>query len=454
MEKLSKLEQMTTNKYVFRMSIPIFIELLLQLLVGNVDQIMVSRYSQDSVAAIVNGNQVMNILIIVINMMCMATTVILSQYLGAKDEERCNQTCTISIFIITFVGMIASIITVFFSKPIFQAMNVEDKILKEASAYLMIVGGCTVIQALYMNLAAILRSHTFMKQVMWVSVIMNVLNIIGNAILINGLFGFPQLGIVGAAISTAISKIIGFIIILYLMKAKTNVKLKFIYLKEKSGEIYKKLLMLGFPSGAESLSYQMSQMMILSIINVFGTTVTSTKGYCSILANFSYIYAIAISQATQIVVGYLLGSRKIDEIGKRIWSTMRIALACCVGIAIILYLGSDIVFRMFTNNPEILQLGKQILLIEIFLEIGRAINILMTRMLIAVGDAATPMVVGITGHWLIAFAFSYLFGIVFGWGLRGVWIAMALDECARGLIYFVKFRMGKWKRKYAVPAKV
>jgi Na+-driven multidrug efflux pump len=77
----------------------------------------------------------------------------------------------------------------------------------------------------------------------------------------------------------------------------------------------------------------------------------------------------------------------------------------------------------------------------------------MTRMLIAVGDAVTPMVVGITGHWLVAYAFAYLFGLVFNWGLEGVWIAMAMDECARGIIYWFKFRSGRWKRKYTEVAK-
>jgi len=448
MTTANNLQDMTTNKYVFKLSIPIFIELLLQLLVGNIDQIMISSYSQESVAAIVNGNQIMNILIIVINMMCMATTVVLSQYLGANDQESCNQTFTISAAIISLVGILATLVIVFFNKAIFSIMHVPAEIIDETRAYLLIVGGFTLVQALYLNLAAILRSHTLMKQVMWVSVIMNIINIIGNAILINGLFGLPRMGITGAAISTVISKTIGLFLIIYFVKSRTSVKFKISYLKYNMSIILKKLLMLGLPSGLESFSYQMSQMLILSIINVFGILATSTKGYCSILANFAYIYAIAISQATQIIVGYLLGGLKIEEIGKRIWSTMKIALVCCVGLTIILYLSSDLVFRMFTDNPEILALGKQILFIEIFLEIGRAINILMTRMLIAVGDAATPMIVGISGHWLIAFTFAYIFGIVLDWGLVGVWIAMAMDECLRGFIYFIKFRQGKWKRRY------
>lgn len=442
------LDNMCTTKYAFRMSIPIFVELLLQLLVGNVDQIMVSRYSQASVAAIVNANQIMNIIIIVINMMCMATTVILSQYLGAKDQERANQTCTISTVIVLGVGTAATIVTVFFGQAIFHAMHVDEKIMDETCLYLAIVGGFTLVQACYLNFAAILRSHTYMKQVMYASVVMNVMNIAGNAMLIGGFAGIPAMGIVGAAISTVVSKTIGLFLVLVLVKKKTEIKIRFSYLRCNAGQIVKKLFMLGFPSGAESLSYQTSQMLILSIINVFGTQVTATKGYCSILANFAYVYAIAIAQATQIIVGYLLGGLRIDAIQKRIWAALKIGLACCVGLTILMCIFSDTVFLMFTDDPEILALGHRILCIEIFLEIGRAVNILMTRMLIAVGDAVTPMVVGISGHWLIAYAFAYLFGVILDWRLEGVWIAMAMDECIRGAIYWFKFRKGTWKKKY------
>ena len=104
-------------------------------------------------------------------------------------------------------------ITLFFSDSIFRMMNIDPEILHETCMYLMIVGGFSIVQGLYLNFAAILRSHTRLKEVMVVSIIMNVLNIIGNAILINGLFGFPRLGVVGAAVSTVISKTIGLLLI-------------------------------------------------------------------------------------------------------------------------------------------------------------------------------------------------------------------------------------------------
>lgn len=445
------MDKMTRNSYLFKMSVPIFVELLLQLLVGNIDQIMVSHHSQASVAAIVNGNQIMNIIIITMNMLCMATTVVLTQCLGAEDDYKSNQLCVLSMMVIGTVSLISTFVALFLNRPIFQLMNIDSAILHETCLYLMIVGGFSLVQGLYLNFAAILRSHTRLKEVMAVSILMNVLNIIGNAILINGLFGFPRLGIVGAAISTVISKSIGLICIYIVFRKCTKIELKFKYLKQGSKEMLFKLLKIGIPSGAENFSYNLSQICILSVINPYGAAVTATKGYCSLLANFAYVYAIAISEAVQIVIGYLLGSGKVEEVEKKVWWTLKISIAVCVGMMFIIWLFSHSVLGIFTRDEEMLALGKQVLFIDIFLEFGRAINILMTKSLISVGEIKLPICVGISFHWAVALLLSYILGGILHLGLQGVWVAMAIDECSRGMIYFLRFRTNKWKKKY-IPA--
>lgn len=430
------------------MSLPIFVELLLQLLVGNIDQMMVSRVSQQSVASIVNANQIMNLVIIVLSMASTAATVILSQYLGAEDKANSSRTCMVSILMITVVSLLSTLLVFAGYKPLYKALRVPEEIFDEASLYLLIVGACITVQGLYLIFSAIIRAFAMMKEVMIVSIVMNVMNIIGNAILINGWFGMPRLGAVGAAVSTDISKLVGLGLMILLFVKRTNVKLGLRFLKPFPVQIMKKLCLLAVPSGVESFSYNMSQMCILGIVNSFGTMVTVTKGYCSIFANLAYVYAMAIASATQIVLGYLIGAKKIDLIQKRVNATQKVALAACVGLAVLLFLGSNYIFLIFTDDPEIIALGRRILFIEIFLEIGRAVNIVMTKCLIAVGDAVTPTVVGVSFQWGVAFVGAWVFGIIFGWGLEGVWVAMAIDECLRGLIFAVHLKKERWKKVF------
>lgn len=445
MRQETSIQQMNTNKYVFLMSLPIFVELLLQLLVGNVDQIMVGRVSERSVAAIVNANQIMNLIIIIITMAAGATTVVLSQYLGARDRENASRTGMISMVMIGLSSIVATLLVMIFANPMLHFMNVPEEIFAETRTYLLVVAAFSVVQGLYLNYSSILRTFTLMKEVMYVSIIMNVLNIAGNAILINGWFGLPQLGSLGAAISTAVSKVVGLVIMILLFHYKVDLPMKLSHLRPFSFRILKSLCLLAVPSSAESMSYNLSQLCILGIVNSFGTMVTVTKGYCSILANLSYVYVMALAQAMQIVLGYLIGSKMLKEIQVRVQSTQKTAVIVCVSMAVLLFAGSSWILQLFTKDPEVLALGRIILGIEIVLEMGRAINIVMTRVLVAVGDIKTPTIVGITFHWAVAFLGAYLFGVRLGWGLVGVWIAMAIDECTRGIIYVIQFKREKWQ---------
>jgi putative MATE family efflux protein len=432
-------------KGIFKMSVPIFFELLLQLMVGNIDQIMVSRVSQNSVAAIGNGNQVMNIIIIVLNAMSVATTILISKSMGAGEKNKSKVVASVSVGVMLFFSVIVTAALALWRVSLFSWLNVPKEIMHETSSFTMVVGSFIVVQAMYMVVAAILRSYNKNKEIMLVAIIMNLVNIVGNAILINGLFGMPKMGIMGAAVSTDFSKALGLGLIIFTLIKKTNMSLDFFLMKSLSGKTLKQLLLISLPSGGEAMSYNLSQICIQRFINLFGTIVINTKVYCYILANIAYVYSIAIAQATQVVTGYLMGKADYDSIKKRVFSSAVISICVSVTLTTLMYFNSDLVFRMFTDNPEILALGKSILLVEIFLEIGRSVNITMVKCLVATGDVNFPMIVSVFSVWTVAVGGGYILGILFNMGLVGIWIAMACDEFLRAVVFVIRFKMGKWK---------
>ena len=442
------------NKTVFLMSLPIFVELLLQLLVGNIDQFMISKYSQDAVAAIGNGNQIMNIVIVVLNVMSVSTTILISQYLGAKNKSKSSEVSTASILISSVFSIAISIAVILFNKQLFMWLKVPSEILTETSRYTVIIASFVLVQGIYMTITAILRSYALMKEIMIASIIMNLLNIVGNAVLINGLFGAPRLGIIGAAISTNFSKCVGLIIVTYILIKKVDAKISLRYLKPFPIETIKKLLFIGLPSGGESLSYNLSQMMILKFVNLFGTAVIATRVYSNMLANVCYVYSLAISQATQVVIGYLIGAGREDEVEERVWSISVISIIVSLSVTVLIYLNSDFVFGIFSKDPTVLELGKKIIFIEIFLELGRAVNIVMTRCLVAAGDVYFPVGTTLIFSWVVAVGGSYILGVKFGLGLIGVWLAMACDELVRAIIFAIRFKLGKWKNKSMIDKSI
>lgn len=434
-------ENNAANKKIFILSLPIFVELFLQMLVGNIDQIMLSNYSQDSVAAIVNSNQILNLAIMILTMFSSAGMIMITHFIGAKDNEKASDTFFASFLSVEFAALVLALILTFLGKPLLRALNVPLDIVDEAYSYLLIVGWGLLIQGAYLSFSTGLRSYSRLISIMICSIIMNVVNIIGNYLLINGVWIFPPLGIVGAAISTVASKGIGLIIITVYFAKKLPIKISvknFIHFPKSQ---LKKLIKIAIPTGGESASYNFAQIIILSFINLFGKSVIATKGYCSIFANVAYLYSIAIAQSTQIIVGYLYGANDTKTIRKRVDDTTFICIGVSVAVTIIIYLFSDFAFSVFTPDKAIWQLGKQVLLVEIFLEMGRSVNIVMTRCLMTLNDIYFPVFLGIVSQWVLSVGLSYLFGVVLNYGLVGIWVAMAIDEIVRGIIFEIRFHV-------------
>lgn len=432
---------------LFKLSYPIFIELVLQMLVGNVDQIMISQYSQKSVAAIGNANQIINFLIIAFSVVSMATTILVSQYIGSKKHKEIEETYVAAIVANFVFGLVVSIVLIFFCEEIFQMISLPDELMAEAKTYIRIIGSCMAVQSLYITFTAMLRSEAFMRDAMLISVVMNLLNIVGNAVLIGGLGPIPSMGLSGVAIASDLSRIVGLIIIIIVFKKRSMISLSFKSLKPFPTLQLKKMLSIGIPSGGESVAYSLSQIYILKFVNSFGTLVIATRVYANMFAMLSYVYSSAIAQATQIMVGRYIGADEPDNANKRVMKTLFYALLFTLIISTILYFLSDIIYGFMTDNIEIIQLAKKIMFVEIFLELGRAVNLVMVRSLQAAGDIRFPIVLSIFCEWLLAVGLSYYLGIVLGYGLVGVWIAMACDEIFRGIIVIIRWKTGIWRTK-------
>ncbi len=432
---------------ILALSVPIFIEIFLQLSLGTVDQFMMSQYSQNAVAAVANANQIINIIIMLITVMSTATTILIAQYLGARDKSKIAEVCTVSLFSNGVFTAMAGGLIILFQSEIYVLLDIPSEIIQETSAYLTLVAAGIPLQGLYLSLAAAFRGHSWPKVTMYAALVMNVVHIVSNLVFIFGWGPIPAMGVVGVAISTNLNKALGLGILVYLFRYRLQVQTAWSYLKPFPWDTLKRLLHISVPSGGETLSYQLSQTAIMKMINIFGLAVINTKVYVSIIALCCYIYTIAISSAAQIVVGYLIGAEREQDVSKKVWQTMAIAIGISFGLSLFFYLNSERVLRFFTNDAEVIALGTRILFIDLFLEIGRAINIVMVCCLQAAGDIRTPMVVGILGMWLIAVPLSYVFGMYWGWGLIGIWLAMTFDEVVRGIVFVIRWNSGKWKNR-------
>ena len=425
---------------------PIFIELLLQLMVGNADQMMVGWHDPNGVGAIGNANQITNLLLLVFSVVCTASMILISQYIGARDTRKVNQIYAVSLAANLVFGLAVSLFLLLFSPWVFRLMGVQAVMFEEACLYMRIIGLGMVFQAVYLTFTAFFRSSQMMKETMAVSVVMNCLNIGGNAILINGIpaVGLPALGVAGAAISSGISRVMGVIIIATLFRVRFGPVLRLEYLRPFPREELRRLLRIGIPTGGESVSYNLSQIGVQTVCNVFPAFVVNTRVYATMFANVTYLFGSAMSQACQVVVARLMGGGEIARTDRQVKTTVLISTGVSTAVSVVLYVLCEPVYRIFTSDPQVLALAKTIMLIEIPLEVGRAVNMVMVRALQACGDIRFPVTICVIAAWLVGVGGSYFLGVVCGMGLAGLWIAMALDELIRAGLFLWRWHGRSW----------
>ena len=434
------------NMSLFALTWPIFIEIFLHMLMGNADTLMLSQYSDNSVAAVGVANQILSLIIVMFGFVATGTVILVAQYLGAEKELEAGSVSVVSLFANLIFGIILSIILLVFTAPILKLMDIPSELMGEASSYIKIVGGFVFIQALIMTASAILRSHGYTKDAMYITIGMNILNVIGNYLFIFGPFGIPVLGVDGVAISTTVSRLIGFIVILIVLvkRAPNALPVRNII---RPLQFFKDLLKIGIPSAGEQLSYNGSQMVITIFIASLGTEDLTTRVYAQNIMMFIFLFAVAISQGTQIMIGHMIGAGKISEAYQRCLRSLKIAIVISLGMAIVVSLLSKPLFSIFTDNSAIISLGSILILITIILEPGRSFNLVVINSLRAAGDVRFPVYIGILSMWGVSVTLAYLLGIQLGLGLVGIWIAFCVDEWLRGIIMLFRWKSKVWVDK-------
>ncbi|MEG1050399.1 MAG: MATE family efflux transporter, partial [Oscillospiraceae bacterium] len=274
------MDNIKMNKLIF----PVFIELTLQMFVGNVDQLMLSQYSDTAVSAVGNANMIMSVVILVFNVISTATSILVSQSIGANDMKRVGSIYTLAVFVNGILGMAFMGIIYVTIRPIYSLMQVPAELIEDAVVYIQIVALSIPIQALIATFSAIFRSNALMKTTMKISLVYNIINIIGNQILIKGLGDIPAMGTAGVAISTVVSRLVGLVIMMGIFKKViTNAEIDFKLLKPFPKDILRDMLKIGIPTGGENFSWNLAQLVSLGIINTFGTASITARTYVNMV---------------------------------------------------------------------------------------------------------------------------------------------------------------------------
>ncbi|MBQ7385699.1 MAG: MATE family efflux transporter [Ruminococcus sp.] len=433
---------------LFNLAWPIFVETLLFMLLGSVDVFVLSRYDDLAASSVNTANQAISITTIVFTVISTASAVLISQYLGAKKRENASRVAALSMTFHMIFGVIISAVYVLFAKPILSFIGAEGTVLEFSSQYLTVVGGFIFFQALLSSMSVIVRNHGMTQISMFVTLGMNVMNTALDIVFVLGLFGFPKLGVLGVAIATTFSRIVGTIILAVVLFKKVEKPSIFKLLKPFPKEDVKNIIKIGVPSAFETFLYNISQVVITSIVlKCLTDEELIAKTYVQNITMFFYLFTVAISQASQIITGHLVGAKKFDEVKRKAYRNYLYALGITISICIVGAIFGERLMGIFTTDEVVIALGAQVLFINIFLELGRTTNLVIIGCLRGAGDVYFPTICAIFSMIIVSTLGSYILAVVCGLGIYGLWIAIAADEVIRGILMLFRWRSEKWKTK-------
>ena len=335
-------------------------------------------------------------------------------------------------------------------RNISELMDIRPDLMPDAATYMHIVGGFGFFQAVSFTISAVLRAANKPNYAMQVTLLINVLNVFGNYALIFGHFGFPALGVQGAAISTSVCRGVAMTLLFIMLFKRLVPRIPLAYFRPFPFQKLKDVLKIGLPSAAEQISYDASQVTIVYFINMLGNEYLTARVYVMNIVIIGYIFSLSIAQATSICTGNLVGARKKQAAYLLSWYAWRRSLLITLVASTGVYLLGRPLLGIFTENQAIITIAMGALLVDVLLEQGRATVLLFLFCLRSVGDVVVPVIIELFCMWFFAVFCGYMFGIVFGLGLAGMWFAFALDECSRGAVLCLRWRTQKWKKRMLI----
>lgn len=440
-------QRLFSNRDLLRLLWPLVIEQGLAVLVGMADTVMVSSVGE---AAISGVSLVDMINVLIFNIFAALATggaVITSQFLGAKEPDRASESAgqLVSLSAVLGVGVMAvclllrsSMLRLFFG-------SIEPDVMQAAMTYFTITVLSYPFLALYNAGAAIFRSTGNSAVSMRVSVLMNLINVCGNALCIFVL----KMGVAGVAVPTLISRVVGAALILQLTTRHENIaRVTLNGVRHLRPGMIKKILYIGIPSALENSLFQLGRVLVVSMISLFGTVHISANAVANNLDGMGCIVGQAMGLAMITVVGRCVGAQDLDQAA---YFTKKILLWDYVAqgatnAAILVLLPQ--LLNLYTLSPETWELARLLVLIHA----GSGIllwpaSFVLPNALRAANDVRFTMAVSIFSMAVWRLGFSYILCVRMGMGALGVWIAMVVDWVFRVLCFVARFVSGAWKKK-------
>ena len=438
------------GKAMFALLLPIVIEQLLNSFMGMADTMMVSNVGSEAISAVSLVDSINNLVIQVFAAMATGAAIICSQYLGKKDKAGSNKAARQVVLTVFAISMIITVSGLVFRKSLLRLIfgQIEPGVMDKAQSYFLVTVLSYPFLALFNAGSAFFRASGNSRFPMQVSVISNVLNIAGNAVLI---FGF-HLGVVGAALSTFVSRAFcAVVIFLFLRRPGQDIVVKGCLSIRPDMPLIGKILAIGVPAGIENGMFQFGKLAIQSTVSTMGTTAIAAQAMANILETVNGIAGAGVGIGLMTMVGQAIGARRREEAKFYVVKCTKIGLVgILISCLLVLGITKPVLWLAGMEAESAALCFEMVVAITIAKPLFWAFAFIPAYGMRAAGDVKFSMIVSTCTMWCLRVALCIFLVKTFEMGPMAVWYGMFADWAVRGVIFFIRFRSGKWLHRKVV----
>ncbi|HJB69348.1 MAG TPA: MATE family efflux transporter [Candidatus Flavonifractor avistercoris] len=435
---------MFSKQALRRLIIPLIIEQFLSVMVGMADIMMVSAAGETAVSSVALVDLINVLIINVFSALATGGAVVCAQSIGAQELDRANRAANQLMYIVTAAALVIMALVLLLHRWLLGLLfgQVEPAVMEGAVTYFVISAWSYPFIALYNGCAALLRAMGNSRASMYVSALMNVLNVIGNAVLV---YGF-HMGVAGVALPSLFSRAVAAAVMLALLHSGRGlVRIHGLLRFRFEPPTMAKILRIGIPNGLENSFFQLGRVVLVSLISTFGTAQTAANAVANNIDNFGVIPGQAMGLALITVVGQCVGAQEWEQVRFYTKKLVKFTYLCTWGLNAVLLLGLPLILSLYSLTPETHWYAA----VLIWIHNGCAmlfwpLAFTMPNALRAAGDVRVPMAVSIVSMVTVRVGGSYLLGLHFGLGAIGVWIAMVGDWIVRVICFVLRARKKLW----------
>jgi len=435
-----------TDKGLFELSYPLFLQSLVMFAVMAVDMMIWSAHSPETATALSVAGQALRIAVEFSAVMAIGAVVTISRQLGRGDADAARLTAEVASIASAAMGVGLGLALVVFGPMAMRWTAPNEAVEAEATRYLLLVGGGMAFLCFGNAVVASLRGFGMSRLVM-------VLGVFGAALylgleywLVLGPGPATALGVQGAGIANVATRIVVAAVLFGV--AIRVLKLRFRpAMAVRRRQAVREMAALALPSVSAYVVYGFYQMALLGVIATHGEVAVLTRAYVMIAMSFLTLVIMAVSQGAEVMIGYRVGAGDVDAAQGLGMRASWIASGLSAGCGLVIYLASDTFLGLFTDHPAILALGRDLLLLTIFLQPCFAFNMILFHALRAVGDVRWPVIVNQALSWALGLPLAWALCVPAGLGVAGVWYALIAEELVKALA--MVFR---WQARRRLPA--